>query len=80
MNISPKRQNSLNVKKKTKKKEDTDEATDIIELYYKDRQENKDPAQRRLKWVKKGVGDAGDKSKQKEQNKPTKQIIQKIQY
>ena len=66
------------ISKKTKKKEDADEATDIIELYYKDRQENKDPAQRRLKWVKKGVGDAGDKSKQKEQNKPTKQVIQKI--
>ena len=39
--------------RKTKKRGgEEDEEFDIIELYFKDKAENKDPQQRRLKWVK----------------------------
>ena len=41
---------SKNFKKKPKKKKDE---LDIIKLYYKDKANNIEPAQRRLKWVKK---------------------------
>ena len=40
-------ESNKNVYKKSKKKEEQDEDIDIVELYYKEKAENKDPAQRR---------------------------------
>jgi len=68
---------SKNIKKKVKKKKDEfyDEL-DIIELYYKDKAENKDPSQRRLKWVKRAKAKEEKPNEEKEDENKIK--IKKI--
>ena len=60
------------VRKTKKKDEDDNEEFDIIELYYKDKAENKDPAQRRLKWVKRDI--KKEEKKLKPEDKKQKEI------
>ena len=63
-----------NVYKKSKKKEEQDEDIDIVELYYKEKAENKDPAQRRLKWVKKVKKEKKEEEKEKEEKEEDKKV------
>ena len=64
-------------KKKTKKRKDeSDDELDIIELYYKDKAENKDPSQRRLKWVKRAKAKEEKPNEEKEDENKIK--IKKI--
>ena len=66
-----------NIKKKAKKKKDEfDDELDIIELYYKDKAENKDPSQRRLKWVKRAKAKEEKPNEEKEDENKIK--IKKI--
>lgn len=68
---------SKNIKKKVKKKKDEfDDELDIIELYYKDKAENKDPSQRRLKWVKRAKAKEEKPNEEKEDENKIK--IKKI--
>ena len=68
---------SKNIKKKAKKKKDEfDDELDIIELYYKDKAENKDPSQRRLKWVKRAKAKEEKPNEEKEDENKIK--IKKI--
>ena len=69
---------SKNIKKKTKKRKDeSDDEFDIIELYYRDKANNIEPAQRRLKWVKKAETTKQEKAKDEDENEK-KEKIKKI--
>ena len=63
-------------KKQKKKKDEFDDELDIIELYYKDKAENKDPSQRRLKWVKRAKAKEEKPNEEKEDENKIK--IKKI--
>jgi hypothetical protein len=66
---------SKNIKKKTKKKKDeSDDELDIIELYYRDKANNVEPAQRRLKWVKKAETAKQEKAKDEDENEKKEKI------
>jgi len=66
---------SKNIKKKTKKKKDeSDDELDIIELYYRDKANNVEPAQRRLKWVKKAETTKQEKAKDEDENEKKEKI------
>ena len=64
------------MKKAKKKKDEFDDELDIIELYYKDKAENKDPSQRRLKWVKRAKAKEEKPNEEKEDENKIK--IKKI--
>ena len=71
-----KKKNDKKKKKKKKKKDEFDDELDIIELYYKDKAENKDPSQRRLKWVKRAKAKEEKPNEEKEDENKIK--IKKI--